>query len=779
MALVSGSLPSLANGVSQQPPWARLPSQGEAQENAVSSLLDGITKRPPTRHLARLRSTPYGSTEPYVHAIDRDPTNRFEVIIENGDLRVFDISGVERTVTFPNGKAYLNAADPSASFAALSVADYTFIVNKTVTTGLTAAPAPGNNWGYLYVKATAYNVRYSVYVNGALQTTHVTSTTTPERTDDIASTIRNSLASALGASWTVEVFGSVIRVRRNDNADFRLTATDSQGDTYFIGFREQIQAFTDLPYRAWAGTWVEVVGSGANNFDSYYVTYDADADLWDESAFPEAARGPDPATMPHRLVRNNDGTFTFSRITWPVRGAGDAESNPDPSFIGRKITDVFFFRNRLGFLTDENVLLSGVGDEGYFQFYRKTVTTLLDSDPIDIAVTNTSVSLLQHAVPFNKQLLVFAENRQFIIDADGALTPTSIQAKPATAFSASLRAKPVNAGSSVMFATLRGSAAGVREFLIQPDSLVEDADDITKQVPSYIQGTVLNMASAMNESMVFLTSSGDRSSLYVYKFFYEGTNKLQSSWSRWAFAPGDKVMNVTAIDNALLVVIERAEGVFLERIDLDLEITDTGLPYDVRLDRKVSVTGVYNAGTNETTWTIPYDTTGWMPVVVRGSAFGNQAGFDIKGVTKVSQTVLKALGNHAAGPCLIGRQYTTRYTFSRLSVSQGSDQRGRVAITDGRLQLKTLSLNYSDTGFFKVRIEKPGRPVRDEVFFPQRIGIVGNNIGELTLPDGRFRVPVLSRNDQVSISIESDSHLPCSILSADWEGEFVMRSQRT
>ncbi|MCA2979538.1 MAG: hypothetical protein INH37_14780 [Myxococcaceae bacterium] len=779
MALVSGSLPSLANGVSQQPPWARLPSQLEAQENAVSSLLDGVTKRPPTQHLARLTATPYGSTEPFTHVIDRDPTNRFKVVITNGDLRVFDLTGVERTVSFPDGKSYLTAADPRSSFAALSVADYTFIVNKTTTVGLTSAPAAPNNWGYLYVKATGYNVRYSVYVNGTLQTTYVTSTTSPERTDDIAASIRTSLAAALGGSWTVEVFASTIRVRRNDNADFRLTATDSQGDTYFIGFREQIQAFQDLPYRSFADAWVEVVGSGANGFDSYYVTYDVNAEIWDESAFPEAARGPSPASMPHRLVRNNNGTFTFSRAPWAIRGAGDAESNPDPSFVGRKITDVFFFRNRLGFLTDENVVLSGVGDDGYFQFYRKTVTTLLDSDPIDIAVTNTTVSTLEHAVPFNKQLLVFSKNRQFIIDADGALTPTTVQAKPATAFSASLSAKPVNAGSSVMFATLRGTNSGVREFLIQPDSLVEDADDITKQVPSYIEGTVLNMASAMNENIVFMTASGNRSLLYVYRFFYEGTNKLQSSWSAWRFPSDEKVLNIGVLDNTLLLLIERPTGVFLERVDLDLKAVDAGVPFSVRLDRKVSVTGVYDAGTNETTWTLPYDTTGWMPVVVRGSGYAGLAGTDVKNVTKVSQTVIKATGNITAGPCLIGRAYTKRMVFSRFTVSQGGDQRGRVAITDGRLQLRTLSVNYSDTGFFKVRVEKPGRDARDEVFQPLRVGIVGSNIGQLALPDGRFRVPILSRNDQVTISIESDSHLPCSILSAEWEGEFVMRSQRT
>ena len=45
MALVSKSIPNLINGVSQQPPALRLPTQGEAQENGLSDVVDGLKKR--------------------------------------------------------------------------------------------------------------------------------------------------------------------------------------------------------------------------------------------------------------------------------------------------------------------------------------------------------------------------------------------------------------------------------------------------------------------------------------------------------------------------------------------------------------------------------------------------------------------------------------------------------------------------------------------------------------------------------------------------------------
>lgn len=52
MTLISTSIPNLINGVSQQPPSIRLVTQAEKQENGLSSVVDGLTKRPPQNTLA-------------------------------------------------------------------------------------------------------------------------------------------------------------------------------------------------------------------------------------------------------------------------------------------------------------------------------------------------------------------------------------------------------------------------------------------------------------------------------------------------------------------------------------------------------------------------------------------------------------------------------------------------------------------------------------------------------------------------------------------------------
>ena len=65
MPLVSGSIPNLINGVSQQPPSLRLKTQGEEQLNGLSSVVKGLTKRPCTAYKHGLDS--YSSGDNVFH----------------------------------------------------------------------------------------------------------------------------------------------------------------------------------------------------------------------------------------------------------------------------------------------------------------------------------------------------------------------------------------------------------------------------------------------------------------------------------------------------------------------------------------------------------------------------------------------------------------------------------------------------------------------------------------------------------------------------------------
>ena len=101
MSLITASIPNLVNGVSQQPQTLRLASQGEIQENCLSSISEGLKKRPAMRHVAKMLDTKIGDA--FVHVINRDKTERYIVTVYNGDIRVFDIEGYEMVVNKPDG----------------------------------------------------------------------------------------------------------------------------------------------------------------------------------------------------------------------------------------------------------------------------------------------------------------------------------------------------------------------------------------------------------------------------------------------------------------------------------------------------------------------------------------------------------------------------------------------------------------------------------------------------------------------------------------------------
>ena len=125
--------------------------------------------------------------------------------------------------------------------------------------------------------------------------------------------------------------------------------------------------------------------------DNYYVKFYADngtqgSGKWEECVRPNnfssgsdpMVKGLDPATMPHALVNNRNGTFSFKKLDettanaagndnyWKYREVGDDITNPFPSFKGLEIQNIFFHRNRLGLIANEQVVMSRPGD--YFNF---------------------------------------------------------------------------------------------------------------------------------------------------------------------------------------------------------------------------------------------------------------------------------------------------------------------------------------------------------------------------------------------------------------------------
>jgi hypothetical protein len=117
------------------------------------------------------------------------------------------------------------------------------------------------------------------------------------------------------------------------------------------------------------------------------------------------------------------------------------------------------------------------------------------------------------------------------------------------------------------------------------------------------------------------------------------------------------------------------------------------------------------------------------------------------------------------------------YEFSTplIRASSGSS---KVAVTDGRMQVKTGNITYNNSLFFKVLVTPKYRNTYTYKFTGPRLGTGGSILGEEDLVSGAFKFPVMAKNTEVSVELRNDSPFPCALLSMDWESWYQTRNQR-
>lgn len=788
MTIVSTTIPNLVNGVSQQPYALRLPSQCEEQINGFSSVVDGLRKRPPTRHVSRIFNGPISGA--FTHMINRDAQERYTVVITNGSLRVFRMDGSEVGVNFPNGNGYLAAASPKKTFGTVTVADYTFILNKNVSVAADTKRTPKRpNEALIWIKQGAYSTNYTVTVNG-VTVAHKTNDANSAAdgasvtTDVIASNLVQKLAAALGGAFGVSQLGSVIYLV-NHNSSFSIAVSDGIGDQGMKLVMKQVQRFSDLPARGVDGFQVKVQGTNENSFDDYYVVYRADSvspqgGVWIEATEQNETYALLNSTLPHALVREANGTFTFKQLPWEERKVGSVDSIPFPSFVGRKIADVFFHRNRLGFLAEENVVFSRAGD--FFNFFPGSAIQSLDTDPIDVAVSHVKVSNLVHAIPFNESLLLFSEQTQFMLGRSDLLTPATVSINQTTEFQCSLGAKPVGAGQNVYFATTRGSFSAIREYFVNGDTEQNDAADVTAHCPRYVPSNVVKLAASSNEDILIALSENTPSRLYAYRYYWSGNEKMQSCWSYWDFGADATILDCDFIESDLWLLVSRPHGTFLEVMSIEPGRADFGSDFVVSLDRRCSEAQCsisYDAATNKTAIRLPY-----VPEVPSDFAIVAWTGD-----SEFSQgQVIRYTVRDNAGPeyvvsgrltkFFMGRVYVMRYRLSTLIIREEAGGGGYQQIGEGRIQLRNMSLTYHNSGYFRAEVTPSNRDTYRYVFAGRVVGSAKNKIGQVAIGTGIFKFPIAAKNSEVTIELINDTPFPSAFLSAEWEAFFQIRSRR-
>ncbi|MCH2199748.1 MAG: hypothetical protein MK081_13295 [Flavobacteriales bacterium] len=782
--LIDQPIPNLFGGVSQQPPQARFLNQLEIEDNCLADPVEGLRKRPPLEFLKLLDSL--GTADAAIIPIERDALNRFVAIVQNGRVRVFDLDGNEKTVS-NNSPAYLSTATPSTSIKALTVADYTFLVNSEVTvTASSDVITATENVGFVWVRAGNYGRTYKIVckdraTNNPLFTRTYT-TPNGDNANQATQVDTAYIASFLGstvAGFTVTVEGSLIRYTRDTADDFYFEVEDGQGGEAMKGYKGKVQRFSDLPEKGVEGLVLEVAGDNSSAFDNYFVKYEEG--VWSETVKPGIQYRMNSDSLPLGLVRNPDDTFVVQALPWVDRAVGDDDSNPFPSFVGQKLNGVLYFRNRLGFIADENLILSATGD--YFQFFRTTVTQLLDNDVIDVAVQDvsgagSSVSVLRHAVAFDKRLLLFSDNAQFVVDSGGqVLSPLTIAVDPVTSFAASAACRPGVAGRYVYFPFDRDGASGIREMYVDGVTQTEDAEEITAHCPTYIPPGLTQIIGTTLENIMLFIKSGSRY-VYKYEYFWSGQEKAQSGFGRWDFGSDAQVLGGSFFDNTAYFVIKRGSEVTLERMRLRPGLVDTNLEYFTLLDRRLpkeDMMVAYDGVANKTYFTFPYSSADELEIRTVASP-SDQHAPGVKLGTKTAANVVTVDGDVSTYTVIGGVKYAMSFKVTAPYLTQTTSGSNRVANTRAIVKVRDYQLDYVGSGYFDVTFAPQYRETYTKIFAGDIVSSTPTDIPNLQ--DGQFGIKTPCRNKYFNLTISNDSPFPSRFLAASWRGLVESKSRR-
>ena len=299
---------------------------------------------------------------------------------------------------------------------------------------------------------------------------------------------------------------------------------------------------------------VEIVGT--NNYASNYWLKYLDG-RWQETTGQEATISIDASTMPHQIVRESDGSFTISQVDWTDREVGDDENSEIPSFVDSQIVDLFFMKNRLGFLTPNSVVFSETSE--WYNFWRTTQVAVLDSDRIDVNVESRQAIRLHYVAFLEDDIVIFGDKSQFRLAYDGILSINTISATMITEYDFNSNVRPLSIDSHVYFLAKNGEYNALYVYNTEALTSVSRANPVTGHIPKYLDKDISSMVGSSVNSVLFFRSNADKEILYVYKYLYDGDKLLQSAWFKWHFT--GNIYEAFTTESELHLLIERDSGI--------------------------------------------------------------------------------------------------------------------------------------------------------------------------------------------------------------------------
>jgi hypothetical protein len=585
---------------------------------------------------------------------------------------------------------------------------------------------------------------------------------------------------------------------------FSIEAKGGPGNTSLEVFEDDINDIVELPTESFHNHFVRVLNTDSAD-DDYHLKYIAYNGLrgrgyWKETVARDSSPGLDAATMPYQLENTGALTFAFNPIAWKAREAGDDVTSPLPSFIGFPVQASFFYSNRFGLLSQDNVIF-GVSNDT-FNFFIKSALTQVDSDPIDLNVSSVRPVTLSDVLPSPQGLLLFSARQQFQVYSTDVsiLTPTTAVIRSLSNYEMATDIAPVDVGITSAFIN---RVPGYSKLFTMQLRDVEQSPlvvDISKIVLEWIPATVDGLTVSPQNSVIMLI---DRSTsyLYLYRYYNNGEKDLFQAWTKWQL-PGT-IQTADIINDSVVIVSQHEDeytigNIILDEIPSGSSVTGaTSITGNTCLDMAtrpvkpaVGVNAVVYDSTNEVTkiytpYTPFQQKEAIMLLSVPEADVGTDAAVDADAGFYLAATERTEIGtgyryfevkgdytSYADG-IVIGYGYDFEATMPKFYYKRDATTSDYTAT----LTISRVTFSVGRTGPVLFKVKAGGSDEWRNVEYVTDAGTYLADSSPVT-SEHQFTIPIHQRNTNFELKVTSNFPYPVSLVSMTWEGIYSPRFYR-
>ena len=457
----------------------------------------------------------------------------------------------------------------------------------------------------------------------------------------------------------------------------------------------------------------------------------------------------------------------FAVPQWDDAIVGDDITNPEPSFVGKQINKMLFFRNRFSILADENIVMSRPGD--FTNFFAKSAIQFVASDPIDIAASSEYPAILFDGIQTNTGLVLFTKNQQFMLTTDSdVFSPLTAKINSLSTYNFNFATNPISLGTTIGFLDNAGKFS---RFFEMAQVQREGEPEIIEQsaVVSTLFEKDLKLISNSRENSVIFFSEEGTSTLYGYRYFDNIRERKLAAWFKWTLT--GTIQYHCMQDDFLFVVVRNNNKDQLLKYALKLDANSFALADNrVHLDHLMTTSGwTYNATTGKSTKAKPTGLESTNQLVAYDVDAGlNQGRF---GEITVNGSNLEIDGNWSGETFLIGYQFTMEVQIPTIYVTR---QVGESFRADSRANtiLHRASFAFGPIGLYETTLTRTGRSDYTELFEIAPANQYAANTASVLNNNKLYSVPIYDRNTNVTLKVKSTHPTPANILYMTWEGVY-------